>query len=134
MTPRTALLAAIVCLIALAMIGPVLAADTTTDHTITATGTGSVIGTPDRAQISLAVQTEAADVKDAQAQNALIMTKVMDSLTGCRYPERGPQDYGIHHLAGIRGYQDRVRAESQVLPGGQIPLPSRSTMYRGWAK
>jgi len=94
MTPRTALLAAVVCLIALAMIGPVFAADTTTDHTITATGTGSVIGTPDRAQISLAVQTEAADVKDAQAQNALIMTKVMDSLTAAGIPKEALKTTG----------------------------------------
>jgi len=83
------ILTAVVLLVALVTIGTVSAADTstTTDHTITATGTGSVIGTPDRAQISLAVETENADVKVAQADNAAIMTKVMDALTAAGIPK-----------------------------------------------
>lgn len=70
----------------LAMIGAVSAADTSTDRTITASGTGSVIGTPDRAQISLAVETESTDVKVAQAENAALMTKVMDALIAAGIP------------------------------------------------
>jgi uncharacterized protein YggE len=87
MKHRIAILTALVLLIALlAMIGTVSAADTSTDRTITASGTGSVIGTPDRAQISLAVETENADVKAAQAENAAIMTKVMDALIAAGIP------------------------------------------------
>ena len=82
------LLIAIAILAALAVTGSVYAADTgSTDRTITASGTGSVIGTPDRAQISLAVETEDADVKAAQAQNAATMTNVMDALTASGIPK-----------------------------------------------
>ncbi|HVP95501.1 MAG TPA: SIMPL domain-containing protein [Methanoregulaceae archaeon] len=78
---------AIVLLVALAATGTVYAADTSTDHTITASGTGSVIGTPDRAQISLAVETEDENVKIAQAENAVTMTNVMDALTAAGVPK-----------------------------------------------
>jgi uncharacterized protein YggE len=74
-------------LIAMLAIGIVSAADTGTDHTITASGTGSVIGTPDRAQISLAVETENVDVKVAQVENAARMTQVMDALKAAGIPE-----------------------------------------------
>lgn len=84
---RITILAVLVVLFALLAIGTVSAADTSTDRTITASGTGSVIGTPDRAQISLAVQTENADVKTAQADNAALMTKVMNSLTAAGIPK-----------------------------------------------
>ena len=87
MRNRTAILATLIILVALLAIGTVSAADTGTDHTITASGTGSVIGTPDRAQISLAVETENADVKIAQAENAAIMTRVMDALTAAGIPK-----------------------------------------------
>ena len=87
MSNRIAILTTVMFLVALLAIGAVSAADTSTDHTITASGTGSVIGTPDRAQISLAVETENADVKAAQAENAAIMTKVMDALTAAGIPK-----------------------------------------------
>jgi uncharacterized protein YggE len=80
-------IAAVVVLIAIAAIGTVSAADTTLDHTITASGTGSVMGTPDRAQISLAVETENPDVRVAQAANAASMTKVMDALVAAGIPK-----------------------------------------------
>ena len=86
MMQRMAMFSAVVLLIAVTAIGVVSAADTSSDHTITASGTGSVIGTPDRAQISLAVETENADVKAAQAENAGIMTKVMNALTTAGIP------------------------------------------------
>jgi hypothetical protein len=82
-----AILIAIVLLVALVAIGTVSAADTSTDRTITASGTGSVIGTPDRAQISLAVETENTDVKAAQAENAARMTTVMNALTAAGIPK-----------------------------------------------
>ncbi|MCU0630406.1 MAG: SIMPL domain-containing protein [Methanoregulaceae archaeon] len=86
MKNRIAILTALVVLVALLAIGTVSAADTSDDRTITASGTGSVIGTPDRAQISLAVETENVDVKAAQAENAAIMTKVMDALKAAGIP------------------------------------------------
>ena len=58
---------AILLLLAVLAIGGVSAADTKDDNTIVASGTGSVIGTPDRAQISLAVETENANVQIAQS-------------------------------------------------------------------
>lgn len=87
MKHRMIILTAIVLILAVAAIGTVSAADTSTDRTITASGTGSVLGTPDRAQISLAVETESPDVKTAQAQNAVIMANVMNSLTSAGIPK-----------------------------------------------
>jgi uncharacterized protein YggE len=82
-----AILTAVVLLIALTAIGTVSAVDISTDHTITASGTGSVIGTPDRAQISLAVETENINVKAAQVENAARMTTVMNALTAAGIPK-----------------------------------------------
>jgi uncharacterized protein len=88
---------ALVLLVTLAATGAVCAADTgNTDHTITASGTGSVIGTPDRAQISLAVETEDTDVRAAQAENAATMTKVMDALTAAGIPKDGLKTTGYN--------------------------------------
>ncbi len=87
---------ALVLLAAFAATGTVYAADTSTDHTITASGTGSVIGTPDRAQISLAVETEDTDVKAAQAENAVTMTNVMDALTAAGIPKDGLKTTGYN--------------------------------------
>lgn len=81
------LMAAFLLLIAISAIGTVSAADTDTDNTIVASGTGSVIGTPDRAQISLAVETENQNVKAAQAENTARMTKVMDALIAAGFPK-----------------------------------------------
>jgi uncharacterized protein len=86
MKPTIVFATAIVLLIALAVIGTVSAVDVSTDHTITASGTGSVIGTPDRAQISLAVETENINVRAAQAENAARMTTVMHALTAAGIP------------------------------------------------
>jgi uncharacterized protein len=88
---------ALAILAALAVTGIACAADTaSTDRTITAMGTGSVIGTPDRAQISLAVETENPDVKTAQAENAVTMTKVMDALTAAGIPKDGLKTTGYN--------------------------------------
>jgi uncharacterized protein YggE len=88
---------ALAILATLAATGAVCAADTVgTDRTITAMGTGSVIGTPDRAQISLAVETEDTDVRAAQAENAVTMTKVMDALTAAGIPKEGLKTTGYN--------------------------------------
>lgn len=57
------------------------------DREIHATGTGSVIGTPDRAQISLAVETQSPDVKIAQQDNAARMAQVIDALVAAGIPK-----------------------------------------------
>lgn len=87
MKHKRAILTVVLLLIAMVAIGAVSAAETGTDHTITASGTGSVIGTPDRAQISLAVETENPNVREAQAENAARMTTVMNALTAAGIPE-----------------------------------------------
>jgi uncharacterized protein len=99
MKPSIAIVTALVLLIAMVAIGTVSAADTTTDHTITASGTGSVIGTPDRAQISLAVETENPDVKAAQAANAAQMTMVMNALTSAGIPKDALKTTGYNIYA-----------------------------------
>jgi uncharacterized protein len=90
---------ALILLIAMVAIGTVSAADTSTDHTITASGTGSVIGTPVRAQISLAVETEYPDVKAAQAANAAQMTTVMNALTDAGIPKDALKTTGYNIYA-----------------------------------
>jgi uncharacterized protein YggE len=70
-----------ILIIALTLIGCASAAtDTASEHVIQTSGTGNVIGTPDRAQVTFAVQTENIDVKLAQAENAQKMAKVHDAL------------------------------------------------------
>jgi uncharacterized protein YggE len=111
-----AIVTAIVLLIAVTAIGIVSAADTCTDHTITASGTGSVIGTPDRAQISLAVETENFDVKIAQAENAAHMTTVMNALTAAGIPKDALKTTG-YNIYPI--YDDQ-----------KIPIVQKITGYR----
>ena len=53
---------------------------------IQASGTGNVIGTPDRAQVTFSVQTENADVKIAQQDNAVQMAKVIDAIVAIGIP------------------------------------------------
>jgi uncharacterized protein len=57
-----------------------------TDKVIHASGTGNVIGTPDRAQVTFSVETENADVKIAQQDNAQRMAKVIDALVAIGIP------------------------------------------------
>ncbi|WP_325411616.1 SIMPL domain-containing protein [Methanoregula sp.] len=76
----------VLVLFTLAMIGCVAAADTSADHVISVSGSGTVTGTPDRVQISFAVQTQNADVRIAQANNALAMNNVMDALAAAGVP------------------------------------------------
>lgn len=74
-------------IIALACIGCASAAtDTASEHVIQTTGTGNIIGTPDRAQVTFSVQTENTDVRGAQAENAMRMKKVHDALLAFGLP------------------------------------------------
>lgn len=101
---------AFLLLIAISAIGTVSAADIDTDNTIVASGTGSVIGTPDRAQISLAVETENPNVQAAQVENAARMTKVMDALIVAGIPKdalktTGYNIYPVYEETKIYGLQ-----------------------------
>ncbi len=70
-----------------AAVGTVAAAtDSSTDKVIHAQGSGNIIGTPDRAQVTLSVQTENSDVRVAQEENAAKMTKVIDALVASGIP------------------------------------------------
>lgn len=74
-------------IIMMALIGCASAAsDTTNEHVIQTTGTGNVLGTPDRAQVTFSVQTDNIDVKAAQAENAIGMAKVHDALVNTGIP------------------------------------------------
>lgn len=85
---RLTLLCAILAVFLVAAVGSVAAAstDSVTDKVIQASGSGNVIGTPDRAQVTFSVQTENADVKVAQADNAAQMTKVINALVASGLP------------------------------------------------
>jgi len=78
-----------IVILAMTCIGSVSAASTDTCdvNVIHATGSGNVIGTPDRAQVTFAVETENLDVKSAQQANAVQMTKVINALVAAGLPK-----------------------------------------------
>ncbi|MDP3565016.1 MAG: SIMPL domain-containing protein, partial [Methanoregula sp.] len=79
-----------VAMMAMACVGFASAAPldlSSTDKVIHAYGTGNVIGTPDRAQVTFSVETENADVKIAQQDNAQRMAKVIDALVAIGIPK-----------------------------------------------
>jgi uncharacterized protein YggE len=70
-------------------LGTVTAAteDSMDSNAITSSATGELLVTPDRAEISLSVQTQNADVKAAQSENAKIMNDVVNSLVDAGIPK-----------------------------------------------
>jgi uncharacterized protein YggE len=69
-------------------LGTVTAAtDSMDSNAITSSATGELLVTPDRAEISLSIQTQNADVKAAQSENAKIMNNVMNSLVDAGIPK-----------------------------------------------
>lgn len=88
MIRKLILLCAVLGIFLMAAVGSVSAAtaDSTLDKVIHASGSGNVIGTPDRAQVTFSVQTENIDVKVAQADNAAQMSKVIDALVAAGIP------------------------------------------------
>ena len=84
-------------IIMVALIGCAQAAtDTADEHVIHATGTGNVIGTPDRAQVTFSIQTENTDVKMAQTENAWKMTRVHDALITAGIPKEALKTTGYN--------------------------------------
>ena len=70
----------VLVIMAMACVGIAAAAPldiTSNDKVIQASGTGNVIGTPDRAQITFSVETENPAVKIAQQDNAARMAKAV---------------------------------------------------------
>jgi uncharacterized protein len=84
MIRRLSLLSALVVIFMMAAVGSVAAAssDTTNPNVIHTSGSGTVTGTPDRVLITFSVQTENADVKTAQGDNAARMTQIVNALVG----------------------------------------------------
>jgi len=78
-----------IVLVTMAVIG--CAAAQTTDaaniNVIHVSGSGSVTGTPDRAQLTFSVQTENPNVKTAQSDNAVRMNAVIDALVAAGIPK-----------------------------------------------
>jgi len=79
----------VIVILGMTCIGSVAAASTATcdEKVIHSTGSGNVIGTPDRAQVTFAVETENPDVKVAQQANAVQMTKVINALVTAGLPK-----------------------------------------------
>jgi len=88
MIKKSSLLIITLVIMAMACTGIAAAApaDTGNNNVIHATGTGNVIGTPDRAQVTFSVATENPDVKLAQQDNALRMATVIDALAAAGIP------------------------------------------------
>src|SRR5512136_970004 len=76
-------------LVTMAVIGCAAAqtTDTANLNVIHVSGSGSVTGTPDRAQLTFAVQTENVNVKTAQSENAMRMNAVIDALVTAVIPK-----------------------------------------------
>jgi uncharacterized protein YggE len=89
MMQKKSLLMLAVVILVLTSVGSVAAATQATceENVIHAYGSGSIIGTPDRAQITFSVETENFDVKVAQQANAVQMTKVIDALVAAGLPK-----------------------------------------------
>jgi uncharacterized protein YggE len=89
MNQKISLLILVIVLLTVTSIGSVAAATQATcdENVIHSYGSGNVIGTPDRAQVTFSVQTENIDVKGAQMANAVQMTKVIDALVAAGLPK-----------------------------------------------
>ncbi len=73
----------VIVLVAMVAIGCAAAAtgdSTNATNVIQVSGSGSATGTPDRVQLTFAVENENIDVKTAQSDNAIQMNKVIDAL------------------------------------------------------
>jgi uncharacterized protein YggE len=89
MQKRLAILLSILVFCAIVAFAGIVSAQVTapSEAVIHATGTGNVIGSPDRAQIAFSVETDNPDVKVAQQANADQMTKVTNALTAAGIPK-----------------------------------------------
>jgi len=115
MNQRIVILSAILLVIVVALAGSAAASplDPVSDRVIHASGSGNVIGTPDRAQVSLAVETENPDVKAAQQENAVKMAQVIDALAAAGIPKDALKTTGYN----IYPVYDDIKPLSGSTPG-----------------
>jgi uncharacterized protein YggE len=116
MKQKISLLILAVILLAMAGIGSVAAATQATcdENVIHSYGSGNVIGTPDRAQVTFSVQTENIDVKSAQMANAVQMTKVIDALVAAGLPKdalktTGYNIYPVYEDYSKSPYEQKIK-------------------------
>lgn len=83
------------------------------DREIHATGTGSVIGTPDRAQISLAIVSQNADVKVAQQENAARMNQVINAIVASGIPRDALKTTG-YSIYPVYDYSDKNGSDQKI--------------------
>ncbi len=95
---------AIAC-VGIAAAGPL---DIGNDNVIHASGTGNVIGTPDRAQVTFSVQTENPDVKIAQQDNAVRMANVINALVAIGIPRDALKTTGYNIYPVYEDYSKSV--------------------------
>jgi len=86
---RRLILVFIACMVlaAAAIAGVTAAEETTKERLIHTSATGEVTTTPDQAEISVSVQTEHPDPRQAQSENAAIMARVIAALKGAGVAE-----------------------------------------------
>jgi uncharacterized protein YggE len=93
---------AFVALLAILMLAtctfPALAADPALcpERTISVSGSGEVLATPDIATVSVGVQTQNPNVKVAQQQNAMIMDGMINALVAAGIPKEDIQTVGYN--------------------------------------
>jgi len=87
-----------IVILGIACIGSVgaVTTDSCNEKVIHASGSGNIIGTPDRAQVTFSVETENIDVKVAQQANAVQMTKVIDALVATGLPKNALKTTGYN--------------------------------------
>jgi len=93
---RKSLLIAVALMIVMAcsITAATAAADSSADRVIVTSGNGEVIVSPDRAEVSLAVQTENVNAKTAQNENALKMNACMNELIEAGFAQEDLQTSG----------------------------------------
>ena len=104
MKRRLNLLTITLMLVALTVIGCAAAQtiDTAGIDVIHVSGSGSVTGTPDRAQLTFSVMTENANVKTAQSDNAVRMNAVIDALVAAGVPKDQMKTTGTQSIPCTR--------------------------------
>jgi hypothetical protein len=116
MKQKIPLLVLAIVFLAMTGIGSVAAATQATcdENVIHSYGSGSVIGIPDRAQVTFSVQTENIDVKSAQMANAVQMRKVIDALVAAGLPKdalktTGYNIYPVYEDYSKTPYEQKIK-------------------------
>ncbi len=83
--------------------------DSSTGRTVTVSGQGEIVVTPDLAYIDLGVQTKAVDATKAQQENAKLMTTVIDALKkqGIKAEDIKTTNYSIYQTYDYKSNGER---------------------------